>query len=583
MTWEPTGLGREWMKDRYCHEGEDSWVEVAGRVGHVVGQNQRDQHRYMHAINQGGFVPGGRILTNAGRPKASMLNCYVVPTGDSREAWGQSLSDVLVVSGMGGGVGTNFGSVRPRGAHIRGTGGQATGAVSHMRMHDAVGNEVRAGGGRRTALMQALPINHPDIIEFITTKARRKDTKDDHKNANVSVVIPSDYDPVEFVDDVRQGLQMPLFFDHQVYGKVNARKLWDLIIRCAFTSGDPGILNQHLANQESNAPYELECTNPCGEIWLPPYGCCCLGSLVLPSFVRTDLARPYWDWDRVEQRVRLGVRFLDNVLDANSYPLDSIRDMAQGERRIGLGVMGLHTALLQMGLRYSSNEGRGAAAHMFQNMANWAYQESAQMARESGTFKGFDIDRVMANPFVQRLDDDTQEMIRRWGLHNVALLCVAPTGTTSGVRGVTNGIEPLYSPVYLRKNNVHTSHAGQDVQTTLVISKEFQQYPELAEGALNMDVEDHILMQEAIQEWVDNSVSKTINTHVGADRARVGAAILRHLPRLKGVTLYAEGSKEDQPLTSVLDIEQTLATWDGPVDHEGSDALDCAGGSCSIV
>lgn len=260
---------------------------------------------------------------------------------------------MLVTSGMGGGVGTNFSSVRPRGYPIHRMGGKATGSVSLMRMFNSVGDELVGGGNRRLALMECLNLDHPDILEFVSAKL----DKGELNNANVSVVIPDDLSTERFLEMVENKEYLDLRFNRissTLKKCVRADRLWDRIIRNAVNSGEPGILNGYLPNSENNVAYahSLISTNPCGEIWLPAYGCCDLGALVLPHFV----SKGKLDYQLLDEQVQIGVRFLDNVLDVSHYPLPEIQEMCQNERRIGLGVMGLHSMLLDVGLTYDSEE-----------------------------------------------------------------------------------------------------------------------------------------------------------------------------------------------------------------------------------
>ena len=258
-----------------------------------------------------------------------MLNCFVVPTADSREGWGKTTSDTIVISGTGGGVGTNYSCVRPKGSKINGSGGFATGAVSLMRGINAFGEVMKAGGGRRTALMMALNVNHGDIIEFLDTKLDLKQLN----NANVSTVF--DEDPEIFFDLVKKDQQLDLKHNGKIVGHASAKELWHKVVSNAIRSGEPGILNGFLANKMSNIWYwkPLICTNPCGEIWLVEYDCCDLGSLVLPRFISSGAL----DRELLKNTIFSAVRFLDDVLTVNNYPLPEIKETCSAIRRIGLG------------------------------------------------------------------------------------------------------------------------------------------------------------------------------------------------------------------------------------------------------
>lgn len=542
-------------------------------------------------------MPGGRIWYGAGRPKQQLLNCFVVPTGDSREEWGKSISDMLVVSGMGGGVGANMSPVRGRGYKIKGTGGVATGSVSLMEMWDKVGDILVSGGGRRLALMLCLDMDHPDIEEFLDKKLDKKLLN----NANISVVIPSHITTARFQEMVRNDEQIPLQFNglpDQFERSISARQLWERIVENAWTNGEPGVLNAYEANRTNNVWYhhDLISTNPCGEIWLPAYGCCCLGALVLPRFVTADNE---FDWDAFDEAVRLGVRFLDNVLDVNHYPLPEIAKVCQDERRIGLGVMGLHSMLLDLGLGYDSDDGRNFIDNLFNTLKNTAYDASINLAIEKGAFPAYDR-RLLDSGFAKTLKRGIRNKIKEHGLRNCALLTIAPTGTTSMVCGVSGGIEPLFAPAYKRRRKVlDEPTATTSIVETLVISREYQKHGDLAVGAYDVDVRGHFEMQATVQRHIDNAVSKTINLPRNFPVEELANLWLEYLPSMKGSTFYREGSREDttsedvadwvlEPMSAVRldEIPDLLLSWTGEFDMESpqdeQNAMECASGVCVI-
>jgi ribonucleoside-diphosphate reductase alpha chain len=304
----PIGLGATIFKERYARYPEETFEQASKRVAEHVAQAeengniQKYSDRFTEQIASNRFMPGGRIWYGSGRPKAQLLNCFVVPTADSREGWGKTLSDVIVVSGLGGGVGVNCSPVRPRGSDIKGTGGTATGAVSLMQMIDRVGDVLVSGGGRRLALMLCLDLTHPDLEEFLNVKL----DLDELTNANISVVIDIPTD--EFVEKVKNNEEIDLVFGGRPTGRtIRAGDLWARLVENAWKTGEPGVLNGHYANQMNNIWYykDLISTNPCGEIWLEEYGCCDLGALVLPRFVHDG----EFDWDGLDESIRLGTRF----------------------------------------------------------------------------------------------------------------------------------------------------------------------------------------------------------------------------------------------------------------------------------
>lgn len=607
MTWAPEGLGLTIFQDRYSRFAGETWEQACKRVAeHVAnaeenGKVQKYGERFEQELVNNRFMPGGRVWYGSGRPKAQLLNCFVVPTADSREGWGKTISDVIVVSGTGGGVGINCSPVRPRGSDIKGTGGKATGAVSIMQMIDKVGDVLVSGGGRRLALMLCLDVNHPDIEEFLNVKLDLNELT----NANISIVLNTD--TAAFVESVRTGADINFVFGgRDTGGSINARTLWDTIVKNAWKSGEPGVLNGHLANALSNISYykPLVSTNPCGEIWLEEYGCCCLGALVLPRFIQDGAM----DWDQLDESVRLGVRFLDDVLTVNQYPLPEIKENCETVRRIGLGVMGLHTMLLELGHKYSSEEGRHFIDTLFSFIKNTAYDASVTLAAEKGPFPVYS-DKFLESGFTKTLKRGIRNKIREHGIRNCAILTIAPTGTTGMVSGVSTGIEPLFAPVYWRHYYKPTNDGSRELAKELVITPEFERFGELAEGAYDVSVRDHFEVQKIVQAHIDNAVSKTINLPKGYEVGDLADLWLSYLPYLKGSTFYREGSREFEPLEPVrmkdadlitkaakgeivyqpigsqqvadpLDLYHAQVTYESnPVDQA---AMDCVDGTCEV-
>ena len=594
----PDGLGRTIHQERYAFGGDESWEGTSRRVAeHVAAAEDNGKvkvyaDRFYEQIVSGRFFPGGRIVYGAGRPKAQLLNCFVIPTADSREGWAKSTSDVIIISSLMGGVGANFTPIRPRGSLIKGTGGRATGAVSLMRLIDGVGNEIVGGGGRRMALMLCLAVNHPDLPEFLEAKIEDGQLQ----NANVSVVI--NIDTEEFVDKVKNGGDIDFQFNNtewpnrqEVDGElvetfsVNARDLWNKIVQNAWQNGEPGVLNQDLANQMNNIWYRtpLVSTNPCGEIWLEPYGCCDLGALVLPRFVHEGKL----DWDELDETVRMGVRFLDNVLTVNHYPLEEIKQNCEEVRRIGLGVMGLHTMLMSLGMRYNSEEAYEFVDKLFSVIKNTAYDASINLAIEKGPFPAYDP-RLLESGFAKTLKRGIRNKIKEHGLRNCALLTIAPTGTTSIVAGVSSGIEPIPAPVHWRTYFKNTKDGKRVRERELVVDRSYFLYPEIIQGANEIPVEDHFKMQAVVQRHIDNAVSKTINLPNDYDPQDLAEVWLKYLPYMKGSTFYRWGSRDFEPISPIPkeEWESIIAEQNGHTnfdfDVEELLAIDCPGGVCEL-
>lgn len=585
---EPSGLGLTIFKDRYARDTEEKWEEACLRVAEHVAEAEENgnvrkyRERFHQQLISNKFMPGGRIWYGAGRPKAQLLNCFVIPTQDSREGWGKTTSDVIVISGLMGGVGINMSPIRPRGYAVKGTGGIATGAVSLMELINGVGDVIVGGGGRRMALMLCLDVNHPDIEEFLEAKL----DKDKLNNGNVSVVLPPDMPAEEFVNKVINNEEIELIFNGVPSGKtISAKWLWDRLVENSWKSGEPGVLNGHLANKMNNIHYyrPLISTNPCGEIWLEPYGCCDLGALVLPRFVEDG----EFDWDALDESVRLGVRFLDNVLTVNHYPLPEVQENCENTRRIGLGVMGLHTMLLELGMKYDSEEAFEFIDRLFNTIKNTAYDASINLAIEKGPFAAYDP-QFLDSGFTKTLKRGIRNKIREHGIRNCALLTIPPTGTTSMVADVSSGIEPLPPAVYVRNYYKPNANGERELAQELVIEKSFEKYPDLIQSAIDIPVESHFRMQAVVQKHIDNAVSKTINLAQDFPQDQFGDIWLKYLPILKGTTIYRYGSRENEPINPVprdqwedviaankLDIHTEMTV-------EEFMSVDCPGGSCEV-
>lgn len=558
---QPDDLGIDVFKRSYAFDDQETWVGASARVAeHVASAEDGDkrrvwQHRFYKEIVSNRFMPGGRIWYGAGRPKAQLLNCFVIPISDSREGWGTFLAESLIISGTGGGVGTNFSPIRPNGFEVKGTGGVATGPVSVMRMDDAVGTELVMGSSRRMAKMWCLNIIHPDVIEFLDCKL------EDGKLRNGNISVNLNIDPVEFKKLVENDEAIEFEWGgRKTGGKINARELWNRIVQNAWQNGEPGVLNGFTANRMNNIHYHknLVSTNPCGEIWLEPYGCCCLGALVLNRFVKNGQV----DWVKLEDTIRMAVRFLDDVLTVNLYPLDKIKENCEEVRRIGLGVMGLHTALLELGIKYSSHEALEFIDRLFSFIKHAAYDTSINLAIEKGPFPAYSSE-FCDSGFMQTMKPAITRKVREYGIRNCALLTVAPTGTTGMVSGVSTGIEPYMAPVYWRRMVKDVDKKNNNVaQEVLVVEPIYDLYPDIVEGAADIPVEKHFAVQAAVQKHVDNAVSKTINLPNDYEVDKLSSLWLKYLPQLKGTTFYRWGSRENEPFQPVKkeEIEELLMT-----------------------
>jgi ribonucleoside-diphosphate reductase alpha chain len=589
-TYEPQGLAKSIFDDRYTISKGETWTEASWRLAkHVAkaepqGKQEQVAEEFFDVISSNEFMPGGRIWYGAGRNRSQLLNCFVIPTADSREGWGKTISDTIVISGMGGGVGINVSPVRPRGAAINGTGGIATGAVSLMQMINNVGDVIVGGGGRRMALMLDLNIDHPDLFEFMDKKLDSTELN----NANVSVVLNRPGE--EWARMVRNREDYSLQFDGTSYGKANAANVWNKLVENAWASGEPGVLNGYLANQDNNIGYykSLTSTNPCGEIWLEEYGCCDLGALVLPRFVDN---MGNFNWAKFNQAVVSAVRFLDNVLSVNQYPLPEIADNCQNVRRIGLGIMGLHNMLIKMGYRYSSGAAQRFVDGLMESLKIMAYNASIDLAIEKGAFPAYD-ERFVQSGFVRKsLPASVETRIRDFGIRNCALLTIAPTGTTGMVSDVSTGIEPIFSAAYWRRFYRPTEDGSRKLDKELVINPLWEELGkngydiDVLEGAYDVTPEQHFEMQKIAQKHIDNATSKTINLPESFRVESLSDLWLEYLPYVKGTTFYRAGSRGEEPLQAIpLEEAKRLVATQAHSEAEITEQnmMDCVGDSCGI-
>ena len=629
--YELTGFADTIFQQRYAISSSETWEQACERVANHVaaaenGGREKWADRFKTSIRNNLFVPGGRIWYGSGRMKGQLLNCFVIPSEDSREGWGKTVNDMMVISGTGGGVGINFSHLRPRGASIRGTGGESTGAVSLMEVINQVGEVIKAGGGRRTALMQCLRYDHPDVLEFLNKKFNKVELNESNlsevllaafpnlpqedidsiintyncdnteivkslvkyqldqrlKNANVSVLVDD-----EFFSMIENDEEICLEWGNREMGCIQARDIWDIIVNNSWESGEPGILNEGLANKQNNIWYHkpLISTNPCGEIWLESYGCCDLGAINLANHIKGDDI----DWDLLADSVTVGVRFLDNVLDVNIYPLKEIERNCHNVRRIGLGVMGLGHALIKLGLRYDNGDGRRKVDRIFNFIKKKAYEASTYIAVEKGSFPAFDANKFLESGFCQTLTKGIRGKIREYGIRNCALLTIAPTGTTSILSSTSSGIEPVFSPGYKRRY-FSDSNGSNDrvIEEEIVIDPLFQHLHESEVdlgsfvSAHDISVEDHLRMQVTVQKHIDNAVSKTINIPEDYPVEKYGELLLKYAPLCKGTTVYRSGSRGNEPLVP-LSVKEAIKHITDSKTIVGTIDSDCPSGICEMT
>ena len=620
-------LGQEIFEARYAYPGETKWAERAKVIAKTIASAEKDEDKektekyFYDAVGSGDLIPGGRIIFGAGRNRGNhnLLNCYVIIPEDSVDSIGKTVQDMYRISCAGGGVGFNVSKIRPKGDHIGSVKNSAPGAVSVLKMINEVGEHVRAGKNRRTALMGILNITHPDLLEFLSVKLDQGELN----NFNISVAITD-----RFLEAVELGEDWYFSFNNKEYHSydlsrngeeiisvigldeedalsraenfhkknwtdafevigqrdMKARELWDLIWKNSVESGDPGIYNIDLANRYTNVSYfeKLDSTNPCGEISLPSYGNCCLANINLSNMVLDDGGDV--DWKRLARTVRTGVRFLDNVLTVNTFPTEECKLVGERSRRIGLGVTGLHYMLIKLGIRYGSEKCLEFLDRLFSTIRDESYKQSIYLARDKKPFPEFDYKKYLNEDFAKTLPARIRMLIKRYGIRNAVMLTIPPCGTISMLHGVSSGIEPIFSAMYNRRyrnNNIWKEQ--------LVVDPLFQEYYDEGKslepfvGAYDIAPEDHIKVQATIQKYMDSCISKTINLPSTATPEEFSQAALDYAPYLKGLTVYRAGSKGNEPLEAIpLTLENIKNNMGEPVKTAVAvgDACSLTGGDC---
>ncbi len=536
------------LSEKYLKPGETTADELYQRVARALASVEKPELRAKYeslflANLKAGAIGAGRIMSAAGTDiQATLINCFVQPVGDCIQGVDdegfpgiyEALREAAETMRRGGGVGYDFSRIRPKGAHVKGTASMASGPCSYMNVFDQSCSTVESAGARRGAQMGVLRIDHPDVPEFITAKR----TPGRWNNFNVSVGVSDAFieavqndAPWELVHKAAPGAALLAQGARQradgqwVYATVQARQLWDTIMKSAYDFAEPGILFLGRINEDNNLHYceDIAATNPCGEQPLPSYGCCDLGPIILTRFV----CHPFgfggvatFDFDAFTQAVALQVRALDNVLDVTYWPLPQQRDEAMAKRRIGVGFTGMGNTLAMLCLRYDLPEGRAMAARIAECMRDAAYAASVDLAREKGVFPQFDATGYLAEgTFASRLPESLQAAIRAHGIRNSHLLSIAPTGTVSlaFADNASNGIEPPFSWMYKRKKRESdgstTEYAVEDHAWRLYreLGGDVNALPDYFVSALAMSAQDHIAMMEAVQPFVDTAISKTVN------------------------------------------------------------------------
>ena len=565
--------------------------EIFGATDDEISETARE---FYHYIATKKFMPNSPTLMNAGRELGQLAACFVLPVEDSLEGIFETIKNTALIHKSGGGTGFSFSRLRPKNDIVKTTMGVSSGPVSFMEVFNAATEAIKQGGTRRGANMGILRVDHPDILDFIDCKF------DNNKlnNFNISVAVTD-----KFMEAVKNGTDYELYHPRtkEVVGKMDAKKVFDIIVDHAWKNGEPGIVFIDKMNADNPTPLvgEIESTNPCGEVPLLPYEACNLGSINLGRFVDNKVI----DWDELARVTRMAIHFLDNVIAINNYPLTKIADMVTNNRKIGLGVMGWADMLMKMEVAYNSEEGTKLAAQVIEFIDYHSKLESIELSKTRGRFNNFkgsiyDGRHWLSEKYAGKSagmisDEQWAEMdkeIQKHGIRNATTTCIAPTGTISMIAGASGGVEPLFGLVFeryimdgtqmLEVNPIFRKYAedngfySEELMKKIAPTGSLKHIDGISEEAKRIFVtahdvspEWHVKMQAAFQLHTDNAVSKTINFEENATREDIAKSyMLSYDYNLKGTTVYRNNSRTFQPMN--LEKKKAPEVEMKPVEEE---------------
>lgn len=578
------------------HTPEEMWQRVANGIAKQEKKaKQKKWEKEFYRVLEGfKFVPGGRILSGAGTGyQVTYFNCFVIPNPkDSRHGILESLGQLIEIQSRSGGVGLNLSSLRPRGARVKKVNGTSSGPVNWATLFSVATHDiVQQGGSRRGATMLMLNDWHPDVEEFITVKQDL--TKINGANLSVCVsdgfmeavkadkdwelVYPDLSDPhydAEWDGDIIEWREKG--YKVKVYKTVKAKELWDLICTAAWRSAEPGLHFLERSNKRSNTWYfeKLLATNPCGEQPLGGWAVCNLGAMNLAAYVKDDDLKNdkagWFDYDSFGKDVQVAMRFLDNVIDDTYYFFKENEKVAKEIRRTGLGIMGIADTFIKMKIRYGSEESEKVAKKIFKTLRDNAYIASSNIAKEKGSFLKFDKEKYLKGFHIKALPKEIREMIAEQGIRNAVLLTIAPTGTTSLLAGVSSGVEPVYEFEYS-----HNGRLGKQMVYHGLYGEWKEAHPEADRpdyfvGANDLTPEDHVRIQAVAQDYIDSSISKTVNAPQSHTVEDVKSLYMSAYDNgLKGVTYFRDGSRmgvlqREEKKEEKKDVAQEVAVIEKP-------------------
>ena len=566
----------------------DTLASADSKFGKSEAEVKQLADEFYTAITNRYFMPNSPTLMNAGRELGQLAACFVLPIDDSLEDIFETVKNTALIHKSGGGTGFSFSRLRPKNDVVRSTMGVSSGPVSFMEVFNAATEAVKQGGTRRGANMGILRVDHPDILDFIDCKSDNNRLN----NFNISVAITD-----KFMDAYLKGEDYDLIHPNskQSVGKLNAKEVFDKIIDGAWRNGEPGIVFIDTMNSDNPTPQvgAIESTNPCGEVPLLPYEACNLGSINLSRMVKEENGKSVVNWDLLAKTTRTAIRFLDNVIEINNYPLPQISEMVRNNRKIGLGVMGWADMLMKMGISYASEEGTKLASQVIEFIDYESKCESVELSKKRGRFKNFkgsiyDQENYLYNKFKGKsagiISDEKwkelDEQIKKYGIRNATTTCIAPTGTISMIASASGGIEPLFGLVFSRLimdgtemlevneifKNYMISHGlySEELMKKIAIDGSVAHIDEIPDDVKKIFVTAHdvspywhVKMQAAFQLHTDNAVSKTVNFVESATREDIEEAyVLAYKNHLKGITVYRNNSRFFQPMNLDKKVEE---------------------------